>query len=95
MEWDRLLVCVVSLAERVIETTDERTWGGRGDSDVLITIRCHSDSEMGEQGFLDFSHSHVPATVTMGSMTTDSSLRVMYVVLMFLQECDRRPMVIT
>lgn len=71
MEWDRLLVYVVSPAERVIETTDERTWGGHGDSDVLITIRCHSDSEIGEQGFLDLSHSHVPATVTTGSMTTD------------------------
>lgn len=27
VEWDRLLVCAVSQAERVIETSDEGTWG--------------------------------------------------------------------
>lgn len=41
---------------------------GLGDPDVLITIRGHSDSEMGEQGFLDLPHFHG----TLGSMTTDS-----------------------
>lgn len=65
----RLLVSMVSQAERVIEATDER---GLGDSDALITIRCHSDSEMWEQGFLNLPPFHVTATLTMGSMTTDT-----------------------
>lgn len=48
---------------------------GLGDTGVLITIRRYSDSEMGGQGFLDLPYFYVPAMVTMGSMTTDSSLR--------------------
>lgn len=44
---------------------------GLGGSDALITIRCHSDSEMWEQGFLNLPPSHVTATLTTGSMTTD------------------------
>lgn len=51
---------------------------GFGDSDALITIRRHSDSEMWEQGFLDLPSFHIMATLTMGSMTTNSSLRVMW-----------------
>ena len=67
------MVSMVSQAERVIEATDER---GLGDSDALITIRCHSDSEMWKQGFLNLTPTHVTATLTMGFVTTDSSLRV-------------------
>lgn len=59
----------MSPAERVIEATDER---GLGDSDALITVRCHSDSAIWEQGFLNLPPFYVTATLTMGSMTTDS-----------------------